>query len=126
METKVVSYRDLKVWQLAVALVTLVYETTKQFPTAERYGIVSQIQRAAVSIPANLAEGHARDSTKEYLHHISYSLGSLAESETLLHVAKQLSFINAETLSALMSRCDELGKMVRSLQKTLKSKLPSP
>jgi four helix bundle protein len=117
------SYRDLRVWQLGVALVAKTYEATKEFPTTERYGVTSQIQRAAVSIPANIAEGHARDSTKEFLHHISYSLGSLAELETLLHVANQLNYIPTWTLDELTTQCDELGKMIRGLQKSLKSKL---
>ncbi len=122
-QVKLTSYRDLKVWQLAVDLVTRIYEFTKAYPQSERFGIISQTQRAAVSIPANIAEGHGRDSTKEFLHHISFALGSLAELETLLHVAKQLNYLDSKSLDELLATCDQLGKMLRELQKSLKSKL---
>jgi four helix bundle protein len=76
------SYRDLTVWQAAMKLVKHVYEQTGRFPSNEQFGLTSQLRRAAVSIPSNIAEGHARESTKEYLHHVSFALGSLAELET--------------------------------------------
>ena len=76
------SYQDLKIWQLGMAMSKEVYLTTEQFPNHERYGITSQLRRAVTSIPANIAEGHARDSTKDYLRHRSIAIGSLAECET--------------------------------------------
>src|SRR5262245_42799349 len=85
-------YRSLKVWQVAMSFVTRCYEMTKDFPASELYGLTSQIRRAAVSVPANIAEGHARDSTKEYLHHVSIALGSAAELQTLLQLSRPLGF----------------------------------
>ena len=76
------SYRDLRVWQKAMDLVVTSYEVAKQFPQSELYGLVSQIQRAAVSIPANIAEGHGREHLGDYLHHLSIANGSLMELET--------------------------------------------
>jgi four helix bundle protein len=122
-QVKLASYRDLKVWQLSVDLVTRIYRFTKGYPQSERFGLISQTERAAVSIPANIAEGHARDSTKEFLHHISFAFGSLAELETLLYVAKQLSYLDSKSLDELLVTCDQIGKMLRGLQKSLKSKL---
>jgi four helix bundle protein len=81
---KLESFRDLRVWQLAMELVELTYRVTQSFPKHEVYGLTSQIQRAAVSVPSNLAEGHTREHTKEYLHHLSIAQASLAELETQL------------------------------------------
>ncbi len=76
------SYRDLKVWQKAMDLVVMCYQTTKKFARSEIYGLVSQLQRAAVSIPANIAEGRERQHSKEFIQHLSIAYGSLAEVET--------------------------------------------
>jgi len=76
------TFRDLRVWQAAVELVVEVYRLTGVLPKQETYGLVSQMQRAAVSIPSNIAEGHSREHIKEYLHHLSVAQGSLAELET--------------------------------------------
>ncbi|HEX3144767.1 MAG TPA: four helix bundle protein [Pyrinomonadaceae bacterium] len=82
------SFRDLRVWQAGIDLVRSVYELTLNFPRSEVYGLASQMQRAAVSIPSNIAEGHARESTKEYLHHLSIAQASLAELETQIEIEK--------------------------------------
>ena len=121
----VASYQQLKVWQSGVQLVKSVYVLSQVFPKDELYGLTSQMRRAVVSIPANIAEGHARDSTREFLHHISIALGSLAELETMFVVAKELGYSDAATIAALLERTDEEGRMLRGLQKTLKSKLAS-
>jgi four helix bundle protein len=118
------SYRDLKVWQLAIEVVVHVYETAKQFPPHELYGLRSQMQRAAVSIPANISEGHSRDSTKEFLRFISIAQGSCAELETHLIVAERLQYIQKQSLNSLLNELDEFGKMLRGLQKSLETKLP--
>jgi four helix bundle protein len=118
----ILSYRDLKVWQFGLKLVCLVYEITSKFPKAEVYGLTSQIQRAAVSVPSNVAEGHARDSSREFLHFLSISLGSLAELETQLVIALQLKYVDNAALDPVLDKCDELGKMLRALQKSLKAK----
>jgi four helix bundle protein len=123
----VASYRQLKVWQSGIQLVKSVYVLSHEFPKDELYGLTSQMRRAAVSIPANVAEGHARDSTKEYLHHISIALGSLAELETMFILAQELGYSDAATIAALLQHCDEEGRMLHGLQRALKSKLdPNP
>jgi four helix bundle protein len=80
--TKLNSYKDLKVWKQGIDLVKLVYEVTEHLPAHERYALASQMQRAAVSIPSNIAEGYARKGTKEYIHFLSMAYGSSAELET--------------------------------------------
>ncbi|MBI1762304.1 MAG: four helix bundle protein [Acidobacteria bacterium] len=119
----VASYKDLKVWQMGMALAADVYQVTRDFPKAETFGLCSQLQRAAVSIPSNIAEGHARDSTKEFLHHLSFALGSLAEVETQILLAQQFGYLTAESQTLITAKADELGKMLRGLQKPLRAKL---
>lgn len=114
------SYRDLKVWKAAVSLVTEVYRQSANFPKHEVFGLSSQIQRSAVSIPSNIAEGHARSSDKELHRFLSISLGSLAELETQLIIAEQLGYINAECLTTLLAKADEIGKMLKAFQKRVK------
>jgi four helix bundle protein len=121
----VTSYRQLKVWQSGIQLVKSVYVLSQKFPKDELYGLTSQMRRAAVSIPANIAEGHARDSTKEFLHHISIALGSLAELETMFVLVQELGYGDADTVAALLRHSDEEGRMLHGLQRTLKSKLSS-
>ncbi|NOT67461.1 MAG: four helix bundle protein [Methylophilaceae bacterium] len=120
------SYRDLLVWQKSIDLTVIVYALTMTFPKTEIFGLSSQLQRASVSIPSNIAEGHARDSTKEYLRFISIAVGSLAEVETQLIIASKLQFINKETLGEQLEKTGEIGRMLRGLQKSLKAKLPNP
>ncbi|MES1025536.1 four helix bundle protein [Gloeocapsa sp. BRSZ] len=98
-----------------------VYHLTYQFPRQEIYGLSSQIQRAAVSVPS-IAEGHTRDSTKEYLQFLSIALGSLAELETQLILAAKLSYLSTEDLQITLSKTDEISRMIRGLQKALKAK----
>ncbi|MCO6047823.1 four helix bundle protein [Aeoliella sp. ICT_H6.2] len=117
------SYRDLKVWQLGVEITLSVYNLTKEFPTEERYGLCSQLRRCAVSIPSNIAEGHARDSSKEYLHHLSIASGSLAELETQLIIAKELGYLIAEHLASLLDRCDEESRMLSGLQRSIRHRI---
>jgi four helix bundle protein len=93
---KLSGYRGLKVWQLAMQLATEVYRLTADFPKYEVYGLSSQLQRAAVSIPSNIAEGNKRESTKEYLHHLSTAFGSLAEVETQLLLVAELKHANSQ------------------------------
>lgn len=117
-------YRELRVWQSSMGLAEQVYRLTQQhFPKQEMYGLSSQMQRAAVSIPSNIAEGYARDSTPDYLRFISISLGSLAELETQLLLARNLAYTNSQDLDVLLLQTDEIRKMLRGLQKALKAKL---
>jgi four helix bundle protein len=117
------SFRDLKVWQISMDLAEKIYLLTQKFPKRETYGIISQVQRACISVPSNIAEGHARDSTKEFLHFISIALGSLAELETQLLLASRFTYINKSDLESVLSKVDEIGRMLRGLQKSLKTKL---
>ena len=114
------NYRDLKVWQAAVSLVTDVYRQSRDFPKHETFGLSSQIQRSAVSIPSNIAEGHARSSDKELHHFLSISLGSLAELETQLIIAEQLGYVSTDNLTKLLAKADEIGKMLKAFQKKVK------
>lgn len=120
------SYRDLQVWRLAINLSTEVYTTTSSFPKNEIFGLCSQLQRAAVSVASNIAEGHARESTKEYLRFISIALGSLAELETQFIISNNLNYINQVNLDGILEKTSEIGRMLRGLQKSLKAKLLDP
>lgn len=117
------SYRDLQVWQEAMALIEEVYVLTTGFPADERFGLTTQLRRASVSVASNIAEGHARYGTRDFLRFIGISAGSLAEVETQLEVASRLGFAEASKVDALPMACDQLGKMLRGLSKSLNNKL---
>jgi four helix bundle protein len=117
------SYRELEVWQFGIKLTKQVYELTRTFPSQERFGLCSQMQRAAVSIPANIAEGHARSSTKEFLHHLSFARGSLAELETMLTIAVELQYCQSATVGELSQLCDRVSRMIAGLQRRLNERL---
>jgi four helix bundle protein len=113
------SFRDLRVWQVGMELVEHVYLLTQTFPKHEMYGLASQIQRAAVSIPSNIAEGHTRQHLKEYLHHLSISRASLAELETQIEIAVRLKYCTSEQLGQLRERMDSLGRQLSTLRNAL-------
>jgi four helix bundle protein len=117
------NYRDLAVWQKAMDLVVDCYHIAERFPKAEVYGLTSQLQRAAVSVPANIAEGHGRSHTKEYLHHLSIAYGSLMETETHLQIAARLHYIDECLLSPLLEKSAEIGRMLNGLIQSLNRKL---
>lgn len=116
-------YRDLTVWREGIDIVTEIYAISKTFPSEERYALCDQIRRASVSVPANIAEGHARSSRKEFLHFLSISLGSLAEVETHLTIANKLSYLSKNKMEGVLNQTDLLGKRIRSLQKSLQKKV---
>lgn len=113
------SYRDLDVWQKAMDLVVACYQTTKVFPKSEVFGLSSQLQRAAVSIAANIAEGHSRQHTKEYIQHLSIAYGSLAEFETHIQIAERLNYHDAKQSINLIKKTSEIGRMLNGLRKSL-------
>ena len=115
------SYRDLEVWKRSIELVVQVYSLALLFPGEEKFGLVSQTQRAAVSIPANIAEGYARSHRGDYLRHISFAKGSLAELETLLIVASKLSYINKDQAKPIWEELQIIGRMLHKLEKSLKN-----
>ncbi|HUV51091.1 MAG TPA: four helix bundle protein [Anaerolineae bacterium] len=113
------SYRDLEVWQKAMELVVQCYQITKGFPVNEVYGLASQLQRAAVSVPANIAEGRSRQHNKEFIQHISIAYGSLAELETHIEIAKRLRYIAADTAVELIDKTSTIGRMLNGLRRSL-------
>lgn len=118
------SYRDLKVWAKAMDLVVESYRVANLLPKSEAYGLVSQIQRAATSIPANIAEGHGREHLGDYLRHLSIANGSLMELETHFLVAGRLAYLRADDLVPLLAQTAEVGRMLAGLTKKLKALVP--
>ena len=100
-----------------------VYKLALNFPKHEIYGLTSQIQRSATSVPANIAEGHARESTKDFLRFLSIAQGSLAQLETHLLLAQRFAYIDENDLEKIMQLTDETGKIVRGLQRSLRERL---
>ena len=113
------SFRDLRVWQAAIDLVEQIYLLTREFPKHEIYGLASQMQRAAVSIPSNIAEGQTRGYTREYVHHLSIACSSLAELETQLEIALRLKYYSVGQHNELMKQTDLLGKQLSTLRSSL-------
>lgn len=111
-EQKIRSYRELLVWQKGIALVKEVYRITKKFPNEERFTLIDQIHRAAISIPSNIAEGQARQHSKEFRQFLYVSLGSLAELDTQLTIAMELGYISSNDLDELNEKIVELRKMI--------------
>src|SRR4051812_1270147 len=112
------SYKDLEVWQEAIELAIEVYEYTDRFPSYERFGISSQMCRAAVSIPSNIAEGQCK-SRKEFLHHISHSRGSLQELDTLFVIAERRGYGDPAQREPLQQRLDMEGRLLAGLKRSL-------
>ena len=119
----VTSYRDLAVWQKAMSLVSAIYQLTSTFPDAERFGLTSQIQRAAVSIPSNIAEGQGRLATKEFRQFLGVARGSLKELETQLLISIDLGYTSEEQAGTCLDLADEVGRMLNALIKALGKKL---
>jgi len=120
------SYRDLLVWQKAVDLVTCCYALTKLLPRSETYGLVGQIQRAAVSIPANIAEGHGREHLGDHLHHLSIANGSLMELETHFVISQKLNYLDAADVDRVLAQSGEISRLLSGLTKKLKEKRLTP
>jgi len=113
------SYRELTVWARSLELVGEVYRLTGSFPADERFGIVSQLRRAAVSIPANIAEGYGRATRGEYLNHLSVARGSVNEVEALLHVSAHLGMTTPDSLATALGFANELQRMLARLRSSL-------
>jgi four helix bundle protein len=116
------SYRDLEVWQKSMDLGVECYWITKKFSKAEIHGLMSQLQRAAVSIPANIAEGPERQHIKEFLQHLSIAYGSLAELETHLQIAQRSNYLDMNHLKQMLDKTAEVGRMLNGLRKSLEKK----
>lgn len=109
-------HRGLVAWQKAMELVTEIYRMTRDFPKDELYGLVSQLRRAAVSVPSNLAEGYGRNSRNEFHQFVGVARGSLAEVEMQIEIAKNLDYVSQESCSKLLSRIDEVGRLLTGMR----------
>lgn len=109
------SYRDLRVWQRAMELVFGVYDVTRSFPKDELYGLVSQMRRAAVSVPSNIAEGKGRLTDRDRAHFYSQARGSLLELETQILIAQRLEYVFEARAKSLIETAAELGRMLNAL-----------
>jgi four helix bundle protein len=113
------NYSELIAWQKAIDLVQEIFRATKQFPKEELYGLTSQIRRAAVSVPSNIAEGQGRKFLKEFLHHLSIAYGSLREVETQALIAGRLLYLDQQEVNRLMESSAEVGRLINGLPQSL-------
>lgn len=122
------SYRSLIVWKNSIQLAKKVYKFSTGLPKQETYELASQMQRAAVSVSANIAEGHARDSSKEFMQFVRIARGSLAELETLITIAGELDYLENTLHKEFLSDCDQIGRMLTGLRKSIlqRQKKPTP
>ena len=115
------SYQDLEVWKKAMELVTDIYKITQTFPKEELYGLTNQLRRASVSVPANIAEGWGRGTTKGYIQFLRIARGSLLEVETLMTISHNLGYVNAQDLQEqILQKIIEISKMMNALINSLK------
>ncbi len=112
-------YKDLLVWQKGIALAKEVYVITRKFPSEEKFGLISQMRRAAVSVPSNIAEGQARNTRGEFVQFLSHAEGSLAELDTQLRISTELGFCSADQQNSTLPRVLELQKMLKRLRARL-------
>jgi four helix bundle protein len=117
------SYRDLNVWRKAIALAVSCYELTARFPREEKFGMTAQLRRASTSVAANIAEGHGREHTKTFIQFLRISQGSLKELETYLVIAEQVGLLPPERIQPVFVACDEVGRMLRALIRSLQAKV---
>jgi four helix bundle protein len=118
------SYKDLVVWQKSMDLVTAIYSATAGFPKEEQFGLTSQVRRAAVSIPSNIAEGQGRLSEKEFRYLLGQSRGSLMEVKTQLQIAQNLGYLESAKTNVLLKACAEVGRILNGLLASI-CRLPS-
>ena len=118
-DREIKSFKDLIVWQEAVALATMTYRLSSKLPKSETYGLAFQMQRASVSIAANIAEGHGREQTGSFIQFLRVAQGSLKELETHLIIAENVELVAASQVEALTEKCQTIGRMLRSLIRSL-------
>jgi four helix bundle protein len=119
MSSNAKSYKDLLVWQKGLVLVRAIYHLSHKFPQDERFGLVTQMRRAAVSVPSNVAEGQSRHTRGEFIQFISHAEGSLAELETQILIAVDLNFCDQAEAAPILEQVEELQKMLNSLRQKL-------
>ena len=117
------TYRNLDAWKIGMDLVEHCYRVTATFPSSELYGLTSQIRRAAVSIPSNLAEGRCRHSTKVFINHVDIALGSHGELETCVEVSARLGFLGSSDKARTVQMSDSVGRLLNRLYRSLERKL---
>ena len=117
------NHKDLEVWKKSMELVSEIYKITCEFPEEEKFGLINQIRRAAISVPSNIAEGSARNSDKENLRFIDIACGSLAELETQLLISVQLGYCEMNKTQILIEKIDNIGRMLSGLKKHLRNKI---
>ena len=122
------SFRDLAVWQRSIELTLAVYRLTSTFPDSERFGLTNQLRRASVSVASNIAEGYGRSTKGEYVQFLGHARGSNSEVETQIVIAKALGFGSARMLQTTEELCNEVGRMLGAMMKSLRPKplVPSP
>ena len=120
------NYKELKVWQKSYQLCVEIYGTTKRFPNDERYGLTSQIRRAAVSVPSNIAEGYGRKTIPEYLRSLYIAYGSNCELETQILLSGDLGYIKEKDIKDLLEKLGEVERMLKALIKSLENKTLNP
>jgi len=120
------SYQDLRVWQEAMTLVETTYALTRALPASEKFGLVSQMSRAAVSVPANIAEGHGSRHRGVYLNHLSISRGSLTELETYLILTVRLGLLQQGQVDKAQGECQSVGRLLGALIRALRTPAPRP
>ncbi|MEW6468402.1 MAG: four helix bundle protein [Bacteroidota bacterium] len=114
------NFKELKIWQESMSLAKEIFVLTKKFPVEEKYGLVAQLNRAAVSIPSNIAEGCSRDSQKQFCQFLNVSLGSAFEIETQLILANELNYISKEELKNLIEKVTKIQKMISKLKDSIR------
>ena len=114
-------YRTLVVWQRAIDLAATVHQCSRRFPSDERFGLTSQIRRAAVSVPSNIAEGHGRETTAEFKHFLRISRGSAQEVETQLILAQRFGYVDAVEVTPILEAVDEVCRLIRGLSASLRA-----
>lgn len=113
------TFRDLKIWQKSMSLVTEIYELTGPFPEQEKYGLVAQIRRSAVSVPSNIAEGYGRNSSRDFNRFLSIAMGSLFEIQTQVQIARNLNYLDVKDSAHLFDLSREIERMLSSFIRSL-------
>lgn len=117
------TYKDLIAWQKSIQLVTDIYALTRTFPENEKFGLATQLNRAAVSVPSNIAEGWGRETSKNFVQFLRNSRGSVMEIQTQLIIAKNLGYIHSDKYELLAEKSEEVGKIIQSLIKGISKKI---
>jgi four helix bundle protein len=116
---KTQSYKDLVVWQKGIVLARITYQLTQRFPSEEKFGLVAQMRRSAISIPSNIAEGQARHTTGEFIRFLSHAEGSVAELDTQFILSRELGFCDSSNAATAFELLDELWRMLNVLRRKL-------